>query len=716
VKRKNIYLTIFFLSLFSCSAVLYAQDSLNMRLVERFRNQMLEKVNDVVVVDDYAYVITDLNGLWVVDISDPEDLIVDVGHVFIPTVCIDISIVDTLLYISGVDFDEYPNNQWGIFIFSIANPTNPELVNTFLRAPFLVNNNDSLYAMSNSLEIFLLDISDAQNPSILSEIEFDRIIDGGIEFKDTVLYALDDIDRLISINIRNPRQPVFLDTLQLQEDSYGMHLEDSLIVIANGSNGISFVNCSDPENLSLITTIDYRRSIMSVKFVEEYVYAVSRNDNIGVSVSPDSIYIMSLENLQNPLIVDTIPVSHNLVPLNFDIVENFLYLSDRGDGMRIFDIEDAAHPEEIGTTDRPKYIKDTAISGDKLHALDRASVWTLDLSDPDDPYFLWKALLNPEDGSRIEVGAEYFWISTMESNLLKAEILAEPPWLSFVDTLEIFSGPGVSILFNRENEYIYFLVDGHFLGVFDVQAGSIVDTIDLDERFYTLAIGNDLLYLGTRNSSIYIFDLEDPAHPDMITFFELDETYHVDIEPFENFLYINSNRRILKVDMEDPTNPELVGTYEPEEFETEYKSGMYGPYFVCYEMISERILVLDLTSENPEEWGPIAWYDARTFYVNPGYEHSIDVVNGYIIDDFTVYQPFDMNEVSKYSTNRSSYSDVSISIFPNPFNESVSISYVIPQAGNIILSVYNLLGQQVAKVSERSLLPGSYEVNWTPSD
>ncbi len=46
--------------------------------------------------------------------------------------------------------------------------------------------------------------------------------------------------------------------------------------------------------------------------------------------------------------------------------------------------------------------------------------------------------------------------------------------------------------------------------------------------------------------------------------------------------------------------------------------------------------------------------------------------------------------------------------FPNPFNPATRIGYSIPQAGNVSLKVYNLLGQEVATVFEGFQSAGNY--------
>lgn len=54
--------------------------------------------------------------------------------------------------------------------------------------------------------------------------------------------------------------------------------------------------------------------------------------------------------------------------------------------------------------------------------------------------------------------------------------------------------------------------------------------------------------------------------------------------------------------------------------------------------------------------------------------------------------------------------------YPNPFNLSTSISYVIPVKSNVVLEVYNLLGQRVRTLINEVQKPDNYNVTWDGKD
>jgi hypothetical protein len=54
--------------------------------------------------------------------------------------------------------------------------------------------------------------------------------------------------------------------------------------------------------------------------------------------------------------------------------------------------------------------------------------------------------------------------------------------------------------------------------------------------------------------------------------------------------------------------------------------------------------------------------------------------------------------------------------YPNPFNPSTSIKYSIPEAGNIKLAVYNLIGEEVAVLVNGVVQAGQYEITFDASN
>jgi hypothetical protein len=54
--------------------------------------------------------------------------------------------------------------------------------------------------------------------------------------------------------------------------------------------------------------------------------------------------------------------------------------------------------------------------------------------------------------------------------------------------------------------------------------------------------------------------------------------------------------------------------------------------------------------------------------------------------------------------------------YPNPFNPTTSISYSIPKAGNVKLTVFDVLGRDVAVLVNEFKTAGSYSLEFNASE
>ena len=52
------------------------------------------------------------------------------------------------------------------------------------------------------------------------------------------------------------------------------------------------------------------------------------------------------------------------------------------------------------------------------------------------------------------------------------------------------------------------------------------------------------------------------------------------------------------------------------------------------------------------------------------------------------------------------------SIYPNPFNSKVQIKYSIPEDGDVVFDIYNILGENVDQIIKKNQLKGKYQFQW----
>jgi hypothetical protein len=100
---------------------------------------------------------------------------------------------------------------------------------------------------------------------------------------------------------------------------------------------------------------------------------------------------------------------------------------------------------------------------------------------------------------------------------------------------------------------------------------------------------------------------------------------------------------------------------------------------------------------------------------------TIDKLTGYLYFSFSFYKL-----VPRYNSDFEGYQgpnsvetvpgipeEYSLSQnYPNPFNPSTTISYSIPKSGNLVLKIYNLLGQEVQTLVNQYQPVGNYRVTF----
>lgn len=111
------------------------------------------------------------------------------------------------------------------------------------------------------------------------------------------------------------------------------------------------------------------------------------------------------------------------------------------------------------------------------------------------------------------------------------------------------------------------------------------------------------------------------------------------------------------------------------------------------------------TEENPtHEYTSAGVYDAiLTVETTDGVDSDTTTI--------TVTEPVGVEDVSPIPFTFSLQQN-----YPNPFNPTTSISFALPEAGMVNLSVYNGLGQQIKTIRSEHMPAGRYQVTWDGTD
>jgi hypothetical protein len=90
------------------------------------------------------------------------------------------------------------------------------------------------------------------------------------------------------------------------------------------------------------------------------------------------------------------------------------------------------------------------------------------------------------------------------------------------------------------------------------------------------------------------------------------------------------------------------------------------------------------------------------------------------IDELRIYNyALDESEISTLYQEVTNIADqvqiprkLELANYPNPFNNNTLITYTIPKSSQVILSVYNILGQKVDTLVKEKKAAGTYKLNY----
>ena len=93
--------------------------------------------------------------------------------------------------------------------------------------------------------------------------------------------------------------------------------------------------------------------------------------------------------------------------------------------------------------------------------------------------------------------------------------------------------------------------------------------------------------------------------------------------------------------------------------------------------------------------------------------------SGYLVDPCCEFDP--ARSIGSFDGNGvvapiASEADVELGNYPNPFNPTTAINFVIKDGGLVTLKVYNLMGQEVATLVNNTLNTGSHQVMFNGTD
>jgi hypothetical protein len=627
-------------------------------------------VADVEISGSYIYLVTEGTGLSVIDISDPEQP-EEIGFFGTPRWALDVSIVGNYAYL--VDY------YHGLMVLDISDPSNIYQVGDRLYFSECAR----IYASNNYLiidegtdgyesRLGFINISDPENIQYETWYEFDGLI-RDIAFVGDYLYMINE--ELNVYDFTDPLNMVEVRSIDLNAHFNGMEISGDYAYIKSNDDGFRIFDISHNDNPVEVGSY----------YAEYRVTAFCISGNRAHLVSDNSLITLDISDPFNPVVLDQ---TGNL-GLGFSPVvnNNVAYFISHNVGLQVFDISDDI-PVHITNYDRFAHFQDMSVSGDFAYLTDiEAGIRIIDISDPLLPTEI-STYTTEVEITTIDVADNYAYVIYNENSLQILDVsnfenIEQVCYLSVGENTKDVSVSGdYAYLANRDLIILDISSPSNPVEVGRYSPPFLINDIE---------ISNNTAYLGKDTGGIYIIDISDPYNPNYVDSYDTGvQTHQISISGCIACL-LNDDEEIDIVDIANYDSPTLVGQYDPSAIVNGITlSGNF--LYLSLEKMGIRILDLSLPAE-PIESG---------FYDTWGRAQNVVVLDDYIyLNDRNYFTVFDCSQVG---VTNEIYSEIPsefaiTSAYPNPFNPTLNVSISMPQISKLKVSVYNIMGQSVATLS-----------------
>ncbi len=666
------------------AATVAAQDSWNIQLASSLTS-FWQKSEDLVVVDQYAFVAAGESGLHIVNISDPTRPF-EVGSLDLPGYSRSLVVVGDYAYIA---------------------------------------------AFSAGLRI--VDVSDPFTPSEVAHVEMPELVEG-VAVSGNYAYVANYRQGLRILDVSDPTEPVQAGFWPLPNiELRNIVVENGYAYLAAEGNGFYIFDISDLTNVTMVYYLNLYHEIWDIAVEDDYLYVVGgrtwsdegvfiaydiidRSNPIEISrvnfnyrqfdiyfdynmayVSGDGVHLFDVSDPSNP-----IEVSHNTRSSAYGTaaVGNSVYVADYFDGLIVYDYAAPTLPVQVGRCGGLWYSECAAIMEDVVYMIDRRSgLYALDVSDP---YSL-------NSLSFYEAATAYHGIAIKNQLVFTAndsELLvfdASDPLdltpIGFCSGSTSYFEYGEAILLSGDHLF-YQSYDG--FAILDVADPTSPFEVSWTDLYYTrdFDVSNDYLYAVDTYLGLHVYDVSNPSELIEVTTFSVPGSLFNSVALQGSYAYLADLHAGLRIlDVSDPTSPVELNLIEfdfpPSQLEID------GDYLYCS---SGNIGLHILSLADPVHPFEIGYHDlteaGERFCVADGFA---------FMPDESMFYIFDCNEALPVEERDVTLvpSEFALSApYPNPFNAATTIAVTLPAAGVLNVAVFNPLGQRVTVVTNTRVAAG----------
>jgi hypothetical protein len=591
--------------------------------------------------------------------------------------------------------DEYGN--YGLFIFDVTNPQNPQHVSTFETgepANGIAVSGDFVYIANNTLGLKIINIEDPYNPQLVST--YDTGCARAIAIVGSTVYLTDTVVGLMIFDVTDPYNPILKSNCGSSGWADSVTLNDNLAFVLYQTKLMIFdvTNNQNPQVLSTYTANFGLASTISV------------SDDIAYIADLGGLHILNVNNPHNPYLIESdqnpsfcLDVANNIVYRGCDttlniscwsfenftpflgscdtpgsassiqVVNNLAYVSDGAAGLSIVDVSDSQNPFLLGNCNTFGSAVDVKVIGNIAYVADiDYGLKVIDVTNPQNPQLLGSCPLSGYAHSLV-----------VSNNV--AYVACEIACLNLINVANPQSPTSLGYFYQQSSDAT------------------------------SVAINNNILFLINSTYGLDIIDVSNPQSPQLLSNY-ITGSNPQSVAVRDNIVYLADNSQDIKIlDVTNAANPTLAGTIH-----TNYTSGVLkvyvkDNYLIILNMVRNVLGIYDIT--NNLEPALLKDYvnnlSIWDFCLDNNRLYTAHGELGISIYDLNLLLPNDDHEIEPLNK-------LTLSNYPNPFNPTTTICFNLSKSGMVNLDIYNIRGQNVKSLLNERIIAGEHTISWSSTD
>ncbi|MCF7811356.1 choice-of-anchor D domain-containing protein [bacterium] len=296
-------------------------------------------------------------------------------------------------------------------VVTIAEITEVGSCDTPGRAMGVYIQGDYAYIAAYTSGLTVIDISDPENPEVVTSYSWDSPIANAVYVEGDIAYIADDRNKFISLDISDLDNIRELDLLDTEDDAFSIGVNGDIACVACDSYDLMLFDISDPDNMHMISNLRIDDSSRRL-FVEGNIVYIGQDGQ--------GLYIVDISDPDNPDIIGSL----NLNGLTYSVCVSgdYAYVTDYSDGLKVVDISNPDEPEIVGVSDVVSVFCVTV--QDDYAFMDNYNNSTLsvvDVSNPEEPETV-ESYNNQDRLQDIKIVDNYAYIANYNSGFLILDV------------------------------------------------------------------------------------------------------------------------------------------------------------------------------------------------------------------------------------------------------------------------------------------------------